>query len=51
MVHATGDGLVFRNGVRQQDEIVVVNMRMLCGICDAAVDAQWRDGRELRRLR
>ncbi len=34
MVHASGDGLVFRNGVRQQDEIVVVNVRTLCGICD-----------------
>jgi hypothetical protein len=31
---ATGDGVAFCNGVRRQDEIVVVNMRMLCGICD-----------------
>jgi hypothetical protein len=32
--HAPNDGLAFVNGVRGQDEIVVVNVRTLCGICD-----------------
>jgi hypothetical protein len=34
MVHAFDDGIVFHNGVRHEDEIVVVNVRSLCGICD-----------------
>ena len=29
------DGRVFVNGVRRQDEVVVVNVRPLCGSCDA----------------
>lgn len=30
----SAEGRVFCNGVRRQDEIVVVNTRMLCGSCD-----------------
>jgi hypothetical protein len=36
IVRSTHDGLVFYNGVRRQDEIVVVNVRGLCGSCDPA---------------
>jgi hypothetical protein len=36
IAHPAEGGLVFCNGVRLQDEIVVVNVRSLCGICDPA---------------
>jgi hypothetical protein len=36
VVHSADNGRVFANGVRAQDEIVVVNVRGLCGICDPA---------------
>jgi hypothetical protein len=34
MVHTSDAGIVLHNGVRHEDEIVVVNVRTLCGICD-----------------
>jgi hypothetical protein len=34
ITHSANNGHVFANGVRLQDEIVVVNVRTLCGICD-----------------
>jgi hypothetical protein len=36
IAHPASDGGVFCNGVRLQDEIVVVNVRPLCGSCDPA---------------
>jgi hypothetical protein len=36
IAHSADDGLAFYNGVRPQDEIVVVNVRALCGSCDPA---------------
>ena len=36
VVYAADNGRVFTSGVRMQDEIVVVNVRGLCGICDPA---------------